>query len=342
MGHANFLSVNSFMFAEGGGGRPGDDSFSVAGLDNTTFLKFARLSGLVPLVGVVSGRCFAGNAALLGCCDVIISTRNANIGMGGPAMIEGGGLGVFTPEEVGPTSVQEPNGVIDILVEDEAEAVEVAKKYISYFQGPVKNWTCSDQRTLRHLIPENRLRVYDIREVIKHLADTDSVLELRPKFGVGMITAFIRIEGRAMGVIANDSRHIGGAIDAEAADKAARFLQLCDAYDIPVLSLCDTPGFFVGPEAEKTSLVRRVSRMFVAGGNAEIPFFVVICRKGYGLGAQAMAAGSFHWPIFTVSWPSGEFGRFGSRDLCLDSTNHLSEQVEWVWKEPCAWLIATN
>jgi acetyl-CoA carboxylase carboxyltransferase component len=199
---ADKLKLPVFIFCEGGGGRPGDDSFSVAGLDNTTFLKFARLSGHVPLVGIVSGRCFAGNAALLGCCDVIISTRNANIGMGGPAMIEGGGLGVFTPEEVGPTSIQEPNGVIDILVEDEVEAVEAAKKYLSYFQGPTMNWTCSDQRILRHLIPENRLRVYDIREIIKHMADTDSVLELRPKYGLGMITAFIRIEGRPMGVIA--------------------------------------------------------------------------------------------------------------------------------------------
>ncbi|KAI9028411.1 carbamoyl phosphate synthase L chain, ATP binding domain protein [Hyaloraphidium curvatum] len=299
------------MFAEGGGGRPGDDSWSVAGLDNTTFLKFAQLSGLVPLVGIVSGRCFAGNAALLGCCDVIISTRNANIGMGGPAMIEGGGLGVFTPEDVGPVSVQEPNGVIDVLVENEQEAVQVAKKYLSYFQGPVKDWTCYDQRILRHLIPENRLRVYDIREVIKHLADTDSVLELRPKYGLGMITSLIRVEGRPMGLIANDSRHLGGAIDGDDADKAARFLQLCDAHDLPVLSLCDTPGFMVGPEAEKTSLVRRVCRMFVVGGNIDVPFFCVVVRKGYGLGAQAMAGGSFHMPTFTVSWPNGEFGGMG-------------------------------
>ena len=300
------------LFAEGGGGRPGDtDWLGVAGLDNTTFLNFARLSGLVPLVGIVTGRCFAGNAALLGCCDVIIATQDATIGMGGPAMIEGGGLGVFTPEEVGPVDVQVPNGVIDILVADEAEAVQVAKRYLSYVQGTTTNWICPDQRPLRHLIPENRLRVYDIRKVIETLADEESVLELRRQFAPGMITAFIRIEGRPFGLIANNPMHLGGAIDAEGADKAARFMQLCDSYNLPILSLCDTPGFMVGPEAEKTATVRHVSRMFVTAGGIDVPYFCVVLRKGYGLGAQAMAAGSFHAPFFTIGWPNAEFGAMG-------------------------------
>ncbi|MBA2286712.1 MAG: hypothetical protein H0W02_14640 [Ktedonobacteraceae bacterium] len=300
------------LFAEGGGGRPGDtDRVSVAGLDNTTFINFARLSGLVPLVGIVSGRCFAGNAALLGCCDVIIATQNATIGMGGPAMIEGGGLGTFTPEEVGPVSMQVPNGVIDVLVADEAEAVRAGKQYLSYFQGSTPDWTCPDQRLLRQLIPENRLRIYDMHTVIETLADQDSVLELRSQFGPGIITAFIRIEGRPLGVIANNPLHLGGAIDANAADKAARFMQLCDAFDLPMLSLCDTPGFMVGPEVEQTAQVRHVSRMFVTAGSISVPFFSVIVRKGYGLGAQAMTGGSFHAPFFTVAWPSGEFGAMG-------------------------------
>ncbi len=300
------------LFAEGGGGRPGDTDWSgVAGLDNTTFLNFARLSGLVPLVGIVSGRCFAGNAALLGCCDVIIAAQDATIGMGGPAMIEGGGLGVFTPEEVGPVSMQAPNGVIDVLVADEAEAVRAAKRYLAYFQGSTANWACADQRLLRQLLPENRLRVYDMHAVIETLADQDSVLELRRQFGAGIITALIRIEGRPLGVIANNPLHLGGAIDANAADKAARFMQVCDAYGLPILSLCDTPGFMVGPEAERTALVRHVSRMFVTAGSISVPFLSVIVRKGYGLGAQAMTGGSFHAPLFTVAWPSGEFGPMG-------------------------------
>ncbi len=256
------------FFTEGGGGRPGDtDGLGVAGLDCLAFQYFGALSGLVPLIGITSGRCFAGNAVLLGCCDVVIATEGSNIGVGGPAMIEGGGLGVFRPEEVGPMNVQVPNGVVDIPVKDEAEAVAVAKKYLSYFQGPVRDWTCADQRLLRSAIPENRLRMYDVRRVIETLADTDSMLEMRRAFGLGIVTAFIRIEGRPIGVIANNPTHLAGAIDSPGADKAARFMQLCDAFDIPLLFLCDCPGIMVGPEIEKTALVRHASRMFVTGAS---------------------------------------------------------------------------
>jgi acetyl/propionyl-CoA carboxylase alpha subunit len=300
------------FFCEGGGGRPGDtDVISAGSLHITTFHQFAELSGLVPLVGITSGRCFAGNAVLLGCCDVIIATANSNIGMGGPAMIEGGGLGVFRPEEVGPMSEQVPNGVVDIAVADEAEAVAVAKKYVSYFQGPISGWECADQRWLRRAVPENRLRVYDVRKAIATLADTDSVLELRPQFGVGMITAFARVEGRPLGIIANNPRHLGGAIDSPAADKAARFMQICDAFDIPLLFLCDTPGNMVGPEAEKAALVRHCCRVFVIGANLTVPFFTVVLRKAYGLGAQGMGGAGFHNPLFTIAWPTGEFGGMG-------------------------------
>jgi len=300
------------FFTEGGGGRPGDtDAPGVAGLDVMAFNLWGRLSGLVPRIGINSGRCFAGNAAILGTCDVVIATANSNIGMGGPAMIEGGGLGVVTPEDVGPMDVQVPNGVVDIAVADEAEAVAAAKKYLSYFQGPVENWECADQRVLRTLIPENRLRVYDVRQVVEGLADTDSVLELRRGWGPGMVTALIRVEGRPMGLIANNPIHLAGAIDADGSDKASRFMQLCDAFDLPILLLCDTPGIMVGPEAEKTGLVRHVSRMFVTGGSLTVPFFTIVLRKGYGLGAQAMAGGSFKAPMFVVAWPTGEFGGMG-------------------------------
>ena len=297
------------LFAEGGGGRPGDvDAPTVAGLDCMAFALFARLSGLVPLVGVVSGYCFAGNAALLGCCDVIIATEDSSIGMGGPAMIEGGGLGTFRPEEVGPISVQQANGVVDVTVRNDEEAVAVAKRYLSYFQGSIEKWTCADQTELRGVVPEYRRTAYDTRRVLAILADTDSVLELRPRFGRTITTSLARIEGRPIGVIGNDPRHLGGAIDSAGADKAARFMQLCDAHDLPILFLCDTPGFMVGPEAEKSAQVRHFARMFVTGASLTVPFFTVVLRKGYGLGAQAMAGGSFHAPLFTVAWPTGEFG----------------------------------
>jgi acetyl/propionyl-CoA carboxylase alpha subunit/acetyl-CoA carboxylase carboxyltransferase component len=300
------------FFTEGGGGRPGDtDGVGVAGLDCLAFNYYGSLSGLVPLVGIVSGRCFAGNAALLGCSDVVIATKNANIGMGGPAMIEGGGLGVFRPEEVGPASVQYANGVIDVLVEDEAAAVRAAKQYLSYFQGSVRDWRCADQRVLRAIIPENRRRIYDVRRVIDTLADAGSVLELRRGFGHGMVTALIRIEGRPLGLIANNPTHLAGAIDSDGADKAARFMQLCDAFDLPIVSLVDTPGIMVGPEIEKTALVRHASRLFVTGSTVTVPILAIILRKAYGLGAQAMAGGSFRAPMFTISWPTGEFGGMG-------------------------------
>jgi acetyl-CoA carboxylase carboxyltransferase component/biotin carboxyl carrier protein len=309
---AERLRLPVVFFTEGGGGRPGDtDAPGVAALDCMAFHLFGRLSGWVPLVGINSGRCFAGNAALLGCCDVVIATANSTIGMGGPAMIEGGGLGVFRPEEVGPMQVQVANGVVDIPVADEAEAVRVAKQYLSYFQGPVARWDCADQRRLRAIVPENRLRVYDVRAVIDTLADAGSVLELRRHFGLGMVTALVRIEGRPLGLIANNPTHLAGAIDSAAADKAARFMQLCDAFDLPILFLCDTPGIMVGPEAEKTALVRHCCRMFVIGGSLTVPFFTIVLRKSYGLGAQAMAGGSHKATVFTVSWPTGEFGGMG-------------------------------
>ncbi|MGI9476791.1 MAG: carboxyl transferase domain-containing protein [Hyphomicrobiaceae bacterium] len=298
------------VFAEGGGGRPGESDYG-GFVGQNTFQHFGKLSGLVPLVGIVSGRCFAGNAALLGCCDVIIATANANIGMGGPAMIEGGGLGIFTPEEIGAMADQVPNGVVDIPVEDETEAVAVAKKYLGYFQGSLRDWSAPDQRKMRTLVPENRLRVYEVRNVIDTLADDGSVLELRRAFGRTIITCFIRVEGRPIGIVANDPNHLGGAIDSDGADKGARFMQLCDAFDIPILNLCDTPGIMVGPEIEKTGLVRHAARLFLVGNNLTVPFFTVVLRKAYGLGAIAMAGGNFRAPYYTVSWPTGEFGPMG-------------------------------
>jgi acetyl-CoA carboxylase carboxyltransferase component len=300
------------LFAEGGGGRPGDtDMPIVAGLHVATFASYARLNGQVPVVGIVSGRCFAGNAALLGCSDVIIATRNSNIGMGGPAMVEGGGLGQFKPEQIGPSGVQHANGVIDVLVEDEAAAVAAARHYLSFFQGRVKHWQAPDALSLRDVVPQNRLRVYDTRAALLGVVDPGSLLELRTGFGLGIHTALARIEGRPVGLLANNPQHLGGAIDADAADKAARFMQLCNAHGLPLVSFVDTPGFMVGPDMEEKAQVRHVSRMFVAAAHLRVPVLSVVLRKGYGLGAMAMTAGGFHAPHFTVAWPTGEFGAMG-------------------------------
>ena len=300
------------LFAEGGGGRPGDvDMPIVAGLHVGTFASLARLNGQVPLVGIAAGRCFAGNAALLGCCDVVIATRASNIGMGGPAMVEGGGLGVFKPEAIGPSSVQHANGVIDILVDDEAQAVAAARHYLSFFNGPITEFTAPPAYALRDVVPENRLRVYDTRKALEGIADVGSLLILRSGFGLGIHTALAHVGGRPVGMLANNPAHLGGAIDADAADKSARFMQLCNAHGLPLISLVDTPGFMVGPDTEATAQVRHVSRMFVAAAHLRVPFLSVVLRKGYGLGAMAMTAGSFHAPLCTVAWPTGEFGAMG-------------------------------
>jgi acetyl-CoA carboxylase carboxyltransferase component len=302
------------LFAEGGGGRPGDvDMPIISGLDCRAFQYFAQLSGQVPLVGIASGYCFAGNAALLGCCDVVIATEDASIGMGGPAMIEGGGLGVYEPGAVGPIEVQYANGVVDLRVDDDAAAVAAAKRYLSFFtrtpRSDPSGTTAKDQTQLRELIPPDRKRVYDVRAVLRTLCD--ELLELRAGFGAGIVTALAQIEGRTLGVIANDPAHLGGAIDAPAADKAARFMQLCDAFGLPLLFCADTPGFMVGPDAERTATVRHFARMFLTGANLSVPTGTVVLRKGYGLGAQAMAAGSFKAPVFCVAWPTAEFGPMG-------------------------------
>jgi len=306
-------SLPLVVFAEGGGGRPGDtDTSAVAQLDVPTFRLMAELAGKVPTVAIVAGYCFAGNAALAAACDLIIATQGSSLGMSGPAMIEGAGLGRVAPQDVGPMSVQVPNGVVDVLVPDEAAAVTTARTYLRAVTGVAAGEvSCADQRRLRHLVPENRVRVYDIRPVLETLFDTGSVLEVRAAFGTGIVTAFARLEGRPVAVMANDPSHLGGAIDGDAADKATRFLRLCQERGLPVVSLVDTPGFMVGVEAERTATVRRFGEMFVAGARLSTPMVAVVLRKGYGLGAMAMTGGDLHAPVLTVAWPTGEFGGMG-------------------------------
>lgn len=325
-------SIPSVFFTEGGGGRPGDTDMSkiqASSLDVMSFATYAKSSGVAPRIAINNGRCFAGNAVFFGCADVTIATKDSNIGMGGPAMIEGGGLGDYKPEDIGPADIQAANGVLDLVVENEAEAVRETQKLLGFFQGRYASGECADQRVLRHIVPADRKRAYSMHDTLKQIADTDSLMELRGGYGLGMITGFMRVDGRPFGFIANNPAHLGGAIDAEAAEKASRFMQLCDGFDMPLLSFCDTPGFMVGPEHEKQATVRRASSMMLVGASLSVPVFLIVLRKGYGLGAQAMAMGSFHVPSLSIAWPTGEFGPMGLEGAVrLGYKRELDEQVD--------------
>jgi acetyl-CoA carboxylase carboxyltransferase component len=298
------------LFAEGGGGRPGDVDWSgISLLDVRAFRLFSEIPG--PRIGVNTGYCFAGNAALLGQCDVIVATPDSNLGMGGPAMIEGGGLGRHAPTEVGPVDVQTRNGVVDVVVDDDIGAVEAARRLVGLTRGPVGDWSAPDQEELRSIVPANRRRLYDMRSVVTGIFDTGTFLELRREYAPAAITALGRVDGHPLGVVANDPAHVAGAIDNEAAITFARHLRLCERWGIPVLSLCDTPGFMVGPDAEAEGLVRSAGELFRVAGSLTVPTGTIVTRRGFGLGAQAMASGGFHEPRFTIAWPNSEFGPMG-------------------------------
>jgi acetyl-CoA carboxylase carboxyltransferase component len=306
------MRLPTVFFAEGGGGRPGDTDYPVvSALDTRAFAFWARLSGLAPRIAVASGRCFAGNAVIAGCSDLIVATQNVSLGMGGPAMIEGGGLGRVEADDVGPIDMQSGNGVVDVVAADEPEATAVTKKLLAYFQGPTPPGKEPDQARLRDLVPERRRRAYQVAPIVETLADEGSVTFLRERFAPEMVTALARIEGRPLGIVANNTMHAAGAITSDGADKAARLMQLCDAFGLPIVSLVDTPGMMVGPQAEATGLVRHCCRLLVTGAALRVPLVAVILRRGYGLGAQAMVAGSLHEPLLTVAWPTAELGPMG-------------------------------
>ena len=301
------------IFTEGGGGRPGDTDIttSIAGLHVPTFALWGGLTGRCLRIAINNGFCFAGNAALFGCADIRIATKNSWIGMAGPAMIEGGGLGSYSPREIGPSEVNEKNGVIDLVAKDEAEATDFAKKILSYFQGDLVDWKVEDQVQLKDIMPKNRKWSYPIRNIINIISDKNTFMELKQMYGKSIVTGFIRIEGKSFGLMASDSQHLGGAIDSESADKAANFIELCNLQNLPIISLIDTPGFMVGPDSEEEGAVRRMSSLFKVGSQIKIPLITIFLRKGYGLGAQALAGGSFHQPVYSAAWPTGEFGAMG-------------------------------
>ena len=313
------------MYTEGGGGRPGDTDvlISMGGLDVPTFYRWAALAGKIPRIAVNHGYCFAGNAALFGAADLRIATRDSWIGMAGPAMIEGGGLGSYQATDIGPVGEHCRNGVVDVLVSDEQEATRAARQVLGYWQGALSHWDAAEQTVLRSILPENRRMAYDMRRILSVVLDSGTWLELRQDFGRAVIIGLGRIAGRAVAVLASDCRHLGGAIDIDAANKAADLFRLAERWQLPVVSFVDTPGFMVGPASERAGAPRVMAELFTAGAALTQPIVSIFIRRGYGLGAMAMAGGSFHVPVYSASWPEGEFGPMG-----LEGAVHLGYRQE--------------
>ena len=307
--HAEKHRLPVICWLDGGGARP-HDMHVTARPSTSTFVVFARLSGMVPTIGIAPGRAFAGHANLAGLCDLLIATEDSAMGMAGPPLVEAALGKKYTPEEIGPASVHWASGVIDILVRDEAEAVAAAKKYLAYFGPPQAGGEAADQASLRAVIPENPRRAYNVRTVIQTLCDRDSVMEVKAGYGKAAVTAFARLAGRAIGIVANQPMYLAGAMDTPACLKMARFIQICDAFDIPVVVLCDTPGLMVGPEVEKTGLMRHSARVLSALANATVPVLTVVLRKAYGLGYYIMGSRPLD-PAILLAWPTAEFGGMG-------------------------------
>lgn len=301
------------MLTEGGGGRPGDTDITtvISGLQCTTFSRWAGLAGIVPRITVNNGYCFAGNAALFGAGDITIATQPSFIGMAGPAMIEGGGLGKYAATDIGPIGVQATNGVVDIVAQDENNAIELAKFCLGFFQGRATQWQPPQNPNINAILPSDRRYTYDVLEVVSGVVDQNSFIEIGAQYGQAIISGFARLNGEAVGIIANNCKVLGGAIDVEAALKLNRFMTLCNQFSIPIVSFVDTPGFMVGPEHEQQGAVRHLTQLFTTGAQLSVKFIAVVLRKCYGLGAQAMLAGSTSNPDYTLSWPTGEFGAMG-------------------------------
>jgi len=294
-------------WTEGGGARTNE--LGVGG-QVYSFVRLAALSGLVPTIAIVPGPCFAGNANLAGVCDLVIGTRDATMGIAGPPLVAAATGEKLRPEEIGPAELHARAGSMDLLCDDDREAIGAARAYLAFFGERSETVETPNTEALRSLVPESRRRAYDVRKAIRGIADVDSVLELRDRFGRAAVIALARIGGRTVGFVANQPSHLAGAVDSDAADKMARFIGLCDAYDFPLVMLCDTPGFMVGPRSEATALVRHSSRVLIALANATVPVLSVILRKAYGLGYYVMGSGAFE-PALHVAWPSAEFGGMG-------------------------------
>lgn len=299
------------IFSEGAGHRVQEATLHTRGGGEAIFPALARLSGRVPTVCGVPGRAFAGNAIIAGLCDFVAGTRDAVIGMAGPPLVEAALGERLTPEEIGAIGIHAASGAAEAVAEDERQLIELISAYLSYFEGRLEPADPLVPATaMRSVVPADPRTPYDVREVISGLCDLGELLELRAGFAPSVVTALGRVDGWPVGFIASQPLVLAGAIDAPAADKISRFARLCDAFGLPAVFLVDSPGFLVGPAAERSGLLRHSTRVIHALTHLQIPVFTVTLRKSYGLAHVAMGGRQLGASMM-VAWPTAEYGAMG-------------------------------
>ncbi len=273
----------------------------------------AELNGWVPTISIVSGACCEGHSAIAMMTDFTVAAESASFAAhDGPPI---------------PASDFATQGDIDLVLKTDAEAIDAARQYLSFYLTPETDFAPSDSaNAIADVIPDNRRRPYDMGKVMNALVDADSAFELAPRWGRSMLTALARIGGKTVGVYANQPKSpLAGAIDADAADKAARFIELCDAYDYPIVSLIDNPGYMVGPKAESEGIARHHARPLTALHHRSVPLYSIQIRKAYGLGPYAMSGwgSARRMPDLRLAWPSVESG-----GMSLEGAAYLVKRKE--------------
>lgn len=306
------------MLMEGGGHRISEGLDSRHFSSGTTiFQSMSDMSGWVPIVAAVMGPGFAGPTNHASLADFVVMVRpTATMGIAGPALVKAATGEVITKEELGGAAVQaDRQGIADLAVESDAEALEAIRRFLSYFPSnarqPLPIVACDDPADRRDeelltLVPANTRRAYDVRKVIGAIVDRDSIFEIKPTYARNVVTTLARLDGRPVGIVANQALHMGGTLDSNACEKAAHFISMCDAFGLPLVFLIDIPGFVPGTMAERQGLGRRSGRLVYELGNATVPRLSVILRKGYGMAYIAMNGGRSFDPDLVVAWPTAE------------------------------------
>lgn len=309
------------MFVEGGGARINERMGSTTMRGHERFSDLSLLSGWAPIVSAIVGPSYAGHANLVALSDFAVMVEGTSAGMAGPLLVEKATGERVTAEELGGMELHaRVLGSVELDVATEADAVDAIKRYLSYFPSnsslrpPHHPYARLDERlpdSVYSLVPDNPNRAYDMRRLVRVILDPDSEFEIKPRFARNLITTLGRIGGHVVGVIANNPMFLAGTLDTPASDKMARFINICDAFNIPLVILCDVPGYLVGRQAEATNIVRHSMKPLWELGQSTVPLMTVVIRKAYGLAYHTMGGAEFH-PDLMVCWPSAQVSPMGA------------------------------